>query len=330
MKPLLEIKDLHVGVKSSRGPLPVLEAVSLSVYPGDVLGIVGESGCGKSVLSLAIAGLLPPALRIREGEIVYREKALGQASGEELRRLRGKELAMVFQDPMTSLNPSLTIGRQLVEMLRLHMPLSRKEATERAAGLLEKVGLPDPAACLKAYPHQLSGGMRQRVMIAMAVSCSPGLLIADEATTALDATIQLQILDLLQQIQKETGMTIILISHDLGVVSEVCNRVAVMYAGRVVEEGPAASIFRHPRHPYTIALLESIPTPAKKNKRLFSIPGTVPALDERGSGCSYSSRCAHAVERCFAEIPLQVKVSSNHTASCLAVAEEGAIAHVSR
>jgi len=328
MKPLLDIRNLHVTVKSSQSQLSVLEGVSLSIFPGDVMGIVGESGCGKSALSLSIVGLLPNGLQISKGEIQYKSKPFHSATKEQLRRLRGKEIAMIFQDPMTSLNPTLTIGEQIVEMLRVHLRLPRKKALVYAQELLSKVGLHRTEELMKQFPHQLSGGMRQRVMIAIAISCNPGLLIADEPTTALDVTIQAQILDIMKQINSEFGTTILLVSHDLGVIAEVCNRVAVMYAGQVVEEGKVEEIFDHPKHPYTIALLDSIPTPAKKNKRLFSIPGTVPALHERGEGCQFSTRCVHASIRCFAEAPPVFQLNNEHAVSCFLAVDEGVLANV--
>jgi len=327
MEPLLDIRNLSVKVKSSHAQLSVLEGISLAIFPGDVMGIVGESGCGKSALSLSIVGLLPKVMHVSEGEIRYHSEPIHSANKEQLRRIRGKEIAMIFQDPMSSLNPTLTIGAQIIEMLRLHLKLPRKRALAYAEELLSKVGLSRPETLMKQFPHQLSGGMKQRVMIAMAISCNPGLLIADEPTTALDVTIQAQILDVMKQISEEFGTTILLVSHDLGVISEVCNRVAVMYAGQVVEEGAVEEIFDHPKHPYTLTLLDSIPTPAKKNKRLFSIPGTVPALHERGDGCRFSSRCAYAAARCFAEAPPAVQLSKQHAVSCFLAVEEGVFAN---
>ncbi|MBH5316974.1 ABC transporter ATP-binding protein [Paenibacillus sp. GSMTC-2017] len=327
MKPLLDIRNLHVEVKSSRPRLSVLDGISLSIYPGDVVGIVGESGCGKSALSLSVLGLLPSALKVSRGEVEYKSQLLDPSSKDELRKIRGKEIAMIFQDSMTSLNPTLPIGKQIIEMLTYHLKMSRKQAKEHAVQLLHKVGLPHPEALMKDYPHQLSGGMRQRVMIAIAISCNPGLLIADEPTTALDVTIQAQILDVLKQIRQQFGTTIMLVSHDLGVISEVCNRVAVMYAGQIVEEGTVEEIFDHPQHPYTLALLDSIPTPAKKNERLFSIAGTVPALHERGAGCRFSSRCEHAAKQCFVHSPPRIEINKMHAVSCFLAVEEGALAY---
>ncbi|NTZ18648.1 ABC transporter ATP-binding protein [Paenibacillus sp. JMULE4] len=325
-QPLLEIRNLRVELNQARGKgrLSVLDGVSLSVSKGEIVGIVGESGCGKSVLSLSVLGLLPNAMQMTEGEIWYKGKhPLHQLRDKELRGFRGKELSMVFQDPMSSLNDGLTVGTQVIETLRLHLGCSRKEAVERTVRLFRKVGLSRPEALLSEYPHQLSGGMRQRIMIAMAVSCNPGLLIADEPTTALDVTIQAQILDLMKKIREEDGTSIILISHDLGLVADMCDRIAVMYAGNIVEEGTVDDIFERPRHPYTIGLLHSIPTPAKKQKALYSIPGTVPALQDRGTGCRFAPRCAYATERCTAEAPAFLSIDEAHRARCILAAGEG-------
>ncbi|MFC4101552.1 ABC transporter ATP-binding protein [Paenibacillus xanthanilyticus] len=326
---LLDIRDVSVSLNARGKPAPsVLEGISLAVGKGEIVGVVGESGCGKSVLSLSVLGLLPGALRLSGGEIeyagVHRLDRMGQ---DELRRYRGKEAAMIFQDPMSSLNPGLTIGAQLTEMIRLHLGYGRKEASEWAGQLLHKVGLPRPASLLREYPHRLSGGMRQRVMIAMAMSCNPGLLIADEPTTALDVTIQAQILEMMRGIREENGTSIMLISHDLGVIADMSDRIAVMYAGQIVEEGDARDIFDRPAHPYTIGLLNAIPSPAKKREKLFAIPGTVPALEERGRGCRFAPRCPHAEERCRAEAPPLVRVRHEHRARCFLAEEKGATAH---
>ncbi|XOK59094.1 ABC transporter ATP-binding protein [Paenibacillus elgii] len=329
-KPLLDIRDLHVELTPSgrkEAALPVLTGISLAVYPGEVVGIVGESGCGKSALSLSVVGLLPRAMRVAQGEIWYQSAPVHQLGQEETRRLRGKEIAMVFQDPMTSLNPALTVGEQLTEMLRLHLGLTRREAKARAADLLRNVGLPRPEALLSEYPHRLSGGMRQRVMIAMALSCRPQLLIADEPTTALDVTIQAQILELLKRISAEERTAIMLVSHDLGIIADMCDRIAVMYAGQIVEEGPVEDIFDAPRHPYTIGLLNSIPSPAKKKERLYSIPGTVPALHERGGGCRFYTRCPQASDRCLAELPGLTDLNGRHAVRCLLAVPEGGASH---
>lgn len=316
MSEILDIRNLRVDLKSGRNRLPVIEGLSLTVRSGEVLGIVGESGCGKSALSLTVMGLLPPALVRSQGEIHFNGRPIHRLGPRELRAVRGREMAMIFQDPLTSLNPGLTIGDQTSEMLRVHLGLSRKMAWEQAAELLHGVGLPQPSRLMKDYPHQLSGGMRQRVMIAMAVSCSPRLLIADEPTTALDVTIQAQILELLRRINRDNGTAVVLISHDIGVIAEICDRVAVMYAGKIVEEGTVGQLLEAPRHPYTQALLNAIPTPDKKHRSLFTIPGTVPALHERGRGCGFSSRCSYATPRCREEVPSLLDIGLQHRVSC--------------
>ncbi|GGG63645.1 ABC transporter ATP-binding protein [Paenibacillus radicis (ex Gao et al. 2016)] len=326
MNPLLDIRDLRLELQRTRKEsVAVLDGVSLSVGKGETVGIVGESGCGKSVLSLSILGLQPNAMRITGGEMWYKEEhPLHGLKEHEIRRYRGSEIAMVFQDPMSSLNNGLTVGAQVTEMFRLHSRCSRAEAKERAIALFRRVGLARPEALLKEYPHQLSGGMRQRIMIAIAISCNPGLLIADEPTTALDVTIQAQILDLMRQIREENDTAIMLISHDLGVIADMCDRIAVMYAGQIVEEGPTAAIFEDPRHPYTIGLLQSIPAPSKKREKLFSIPGTVPGLAERQSlGCRFAPRCGLATKHCYTEAPLLFGASAGHAARCWLLAERG-------
>ncbi|MNK44678.1 Oligopeptide transport ATP-binding protein OppD [compost metagenome] len=321
---LLDIRSLDVDLKSSNEILPVLEGINLSVRPGEIVGIVGESGCGKSVLSLSVLGLLPGNMNIRRGEIWVQSSPVHELGREQIRQIRGRKVAMIFQDPMTSLNPSLTIGQQLIEGIRLHLEYSKNEAKAHAIRLLHKVGLSRPEALLGQYPHQLSGGMRQRVMIAMALSCNPDLIIADEPTTALDVTIQAQILDLLRHISEEEGTAILLVSHDLGVILEMCDRVAVMYAGQIVEEGPVHDIFAEPKHPYTVGLMSSVPSPGKKNQRLFSIKGTVPSLRERRGGCRFSTRCAHASRACFEGVPVLKQVSGRHSARCFLLEEKGA------
>lgn len=307
MTAVLDIRGLHVGLKVGAGRMPVLEDITLDIGPGEIMGIVGESGCGKSALALSLMGLLPPVLEQTGGDIRLNGTALGRGNPTHLKAIRGREIAMIFQDPLTSLNPGWTIGAQVAEMLQIHQGHSRRQARQGAEELLHQVGLPRPELVMQAYPHQLSGGMRQRVMIAMAISCRPKLLIADEPTTALDVTIQAQILDLLRRINREYGTAILLVSHDLGVIGEICSRVAVMYAGRIVEEGKVPELFQAPVHPYTRALLDSRPTPDKKHGRLSSIPGTVPALSERGRGCGFSSRCSIATDRCRAEAPIAIR-----------------------
>jgi len=291
---LLEIEDLHVEFPSQGGVLRAVEGVSLTLDEGEVLGIVGESGSGKSVAMLALMGLVAYPGRIRAQRMTFGGVDLLTISDRERRRLVGKDVAMIFQDPTTSLNPCFTVGFQLTETLRLHLGLDRKAARDRAVELLEQVGIPAAAARLKDFPHQMSGGMNQRVMIAMAIACNPRLLIADEPTTALDVTIQAQILDLLRGLQRERGMALVLVTHNMGVVAEMAQRIAVMYAGQVVEERTAADLFAAPQHPYTAALLAAMPERSTGDARLATIPGVVPGLYDRPSGCLFAPRCADA------------------------------------
>ncbi len=291
---LLEIEDLHVDFPSQGAVMHAVEGVSIAVDEGDVLGIVGESGSGKSVSMLAVMGLIAWPGRVRAERLVFAGHDLRQLSDRGRRMLVGKEVAMIFQDPTTSLNPCFTIGFQLAETLRLHLKLDRDAARRRAIELLEQVGIPAPAGRLGDFPHQLSGGMNQRVMIAMAIACNPRLLIADEPTTALDVTIQAQILDLLRALQRERGMALILVTHNMGVVAEMAKRVAVMYAGQIVEERTADALFAAPEHPYTAALLAAMPERSTGDARLATIPGVVPGLYDRPSGCLFAPRCAYA------------------------------------
>jgi dipeptide transport system ATP-binding protein len=291
---LLAIEDLYVDFPSQGAVMHAVEGVSLSVDEGDVLGIVGESGSGKSVSMLAVMGLIAWPGRVRAKRLVFAQHDLQHVSDRERRALVGKDVAMIFQDPTTSLNPCFTIGFQLAETLRLHLKLDRDASRRRAIELLEQVGIPAPASRLGDFPHQLSGGMNQRVMIAMAIACNPRLLIADEPTTALDVTIQAQILDLLRALQRERGMALILVTHNMGVVAEMAKRVAVMYAGQIVEERPADALFAAPEHPYTAALLAAMPERSAGDTRLATIPGVVPGLYDRPSGCLFAPRCAYA------------------------------------
>jgi dipeptide transport system ATP-binding protein len=300
---LLDIDGLTVTFGTGDRAFRAVDGVSLSVDAGEVLGIVGESGSGKSVSSLAVMGLLPPTARVEAQRLTFAGTDLPSLSGRARRRLTGKDVAMVFQDPLTSLNPCYTIGFQIIEALKVHEGGSRRQLRERAVDLLDQVGIPDPRARIDSYPHQLSGGMNQRVVIAMAIACNPRLLIADEPTTALDVTIQAQILDLLLGLQRDRGMALILITHDLAVVAETARRVAVMYAGQVVETGQVPGIFRHPRHPYTAALLEALPERAAGKRRLNAIPGVVPGQYDRPPGCLLEPRCPHAVPHCRAVQP---------------------------
>ncbi len=303
--PLLEVSDLRTWFHLPEGVARAVDGVSFRLDDGETLGLVGESGCGKSVTALSLTRLLPrPPARIGEGSSVrLRGEELLEAPESRLRRVRGGEIAMVFQEPATSLNPVLTVGDQIVEALSEHQGLRGRDAREEAASLLTRVGIQDPAERLDAHPHELSGGQRQRAMIAMALGCRPSLLVADEPTTALDVTVQAQILQLLRSLQEETGMAILLISHDLGVVAEMADRVAVMYAGQIVEEAGAADLFRDPRHPYTRALLAAVPDLERPRSRLTAIGGTVPHPTRWPPGCRFHPRCPHAWERCREEPP---------------------------
>ena len=301
--PLLEVKNLHVDFPTQGAVLHAVEGVTLSLEEGEVLGIVGESGSGKSVTMMALMGLIPYPGRVRADTLRFAGKDLLGISDKERRALVGKDVAMIFQEPTTSLNPCFTIGFQLMETLELHLHMDRKAAKKRAIELLEQVGIPAAASRLGDYPHQMSGGMNQRVMIAMAIACNPRLLIADEPTTALDVTIQAQILDLLRDLQKERGMALVLITHNMGVVSEMAQRVAVMYAGQVVEERAVDSLFAAPQHPYTEALLAALPERSPADGRLATIPGVVPGLHDRPSGCLFAPRCAYATEHSRAVRP---------------------------
>ncbi|WP_223068220.1 ABC transporter ATP-binding protein [Paenibacillus caui] len=325
---VLEIQDLHTHFITSRGEIPAVDGVSLTVRSGEVLGVVGESGCGKSVTSLSVLGLIPkPPGRIVNGSIRFKGRDLVPLPEREMRKIRGDRISMIFQEPMSSLNPLLTIGQQLGETVRIHKGASRKEARKHSVEMLAKVGIPRPESVIDEYPHQLSGGMRQRVMIAMAISCSPELLIADEPTTALDVTIQAQILDLLRQLNEENGTAMMMITHDLGVVAEMCNRVVVMYAGKIVEEGETEQIFDNPMHPYTQGLLRSIPLMNESVDRLYSIPGQVPAMSMDMQGCRFADRCEHAMEVCRGHLPELEGEDSGHRCRCwlYSSAKEGAI-----
>ena len=318
--PELEIQNLTVSFPTPRGKLTAVNGISFHLNPGETLALVGESGCGKTVSALSILRLIeePPG-KIKSGEILFDDKDLLKLTKKELQAHRGKDIAMVFQDSMTSLNPVLTIGEQIIEILLRHTSLSRKEAREKSLKLLEQVEIASPKEKLDQYPHQLSGGMRQRAMIAMALSCSPRILIADEPTTALDVLIQAQILDLLKKIKNETQMSILLITHDLGVVAEIAKRVMVMYAGEIVESGPVLDLFRSPLHPYTIGLMKSIPTlkPTQgKLPKLNEISGVVPSLSQIPSGCPFHPRCPSAETRCKTEKPKLKKIANEYSVSC--------------
>jgi oligopeptide/dipeptide ABC transporter ATP-binding protein len=315
---LLEVEDLAVSFRTDRGEVEALSGVSLGLDEGEVVGVVGESGCGKSLTALAIMGLVPtPPGRITRGRIAFAGRDLLGLDETAMTRIRGEQIAMIFQEPMSALNPVFTVGEQVAEVLRVHQGLGRAAARERAAGLLARVGIPDPGRRLGQYPHELSGGLRQRIMIAAALACRPKLLIADEPTTALDVTIQAQILALLADLQREFGMATMLITHDLGVVAQVVRRVVVMYAGKVVEEGPVEAVFERPSHPYTAALMRSIPALAEGVSRLPAIPGTVPAPGSWPPGCRFAPRCVHAMPACEAGVPPLHAVAPGHRAACI-------------
>ena len=302
---ILEVRNLSTDFVMNKGTVHAVIDVSFAVREGEVLAIVGESGSGKSVTSLSVMGLLQEPGRVVSGEVVYRGRDLLKLSGNEMRAIRGDQISMIFQEPMTSLNPVFTVKNQLVESIRTHMELDRKAAFERAVDMLRLVGIPSPERRIKDYPHQMSGGMRQRVMTAMALSCHPQLLIADEPTTALDVTIQAQILALISDLRDKIGMAVLLITHDLGVVAETADRVVVMYCGRVVEQAAAPELFERPLHPYTLGLLESIPTmdDTDEDGPLYMIPGMVPNPLNLPKGCAFADRCSRRFERCAAELP---------------------------
>jgi len=318
--PILQIDNLRVVFGSGRSEQVAVDGVSLTLAVGEVLGIVGESGCGKSLTALSILGLVPkPTGRIQGGQILLNGKDLAQASEVEMNRIRGKEIAMIFQEPMTALNPVIKVGEQIAETIRVHEGVSREVARRRALELLERVGMSNPRQRIDQYPHELSGGMRQRVMIAIALACRPKILIADEPTTALDVTIQAQILALLKELQQEFGMAMILITHDLGVVAQVADRVAVMYAGRIVEDGSAIEVFEQPAHPYTRSLLASIPALDQEYSRLQTIQGMVPSLAKLPSGCRFHPRCPEARVQCAQYTPRSTTIGQSHRAACLAL-----------
>lgn len=312
--PMLQVQQVTTGLGAG-GP-EILSAVDISLNTGEVLGVVGESGSGKSMLALSVMGLLPPPITVRGGQIFLQGQNLLQLPAQALRALRGKDMAMIFQEPMTSLNPVMRVGQQIGEVLRWHRSLQGEAARRESIALLQRVEMPDPQRQINAYPHELSGGMRQRVMIAIALAGRPRLLIADEPTTALDVTIQAQILELIRKIQRDDGMSVLLITHDLGVIAEMCDRVAVMYAGRVVEQGTVLDIFDRPAHPYTRGLLASRPKIAAGANWLSTIEGTVPAVGQMGAGCSFAPRCQMAGAACE-QRPLLREVGPAHQAACV-------------
>lgn len=321
MEEVLKVEKLEVGISTEEGFSNIVNGVSFSLEKGKTLGIVGESGCGKSMTSLSLMGLLPPAVSYRSGNIRLKDRELTTMGKNDRRKMRGKDIAMIFQEPMTSLNPVYTIGSQIVELVLNHLKLSKKDAYAHALKMLQLVGIPRAEEVIHEYPHQLSGGMRQRVMIAMALSCDPEVLVADEPTTALDVTIQAQILELMKSLQHELNMSIILITHDLGVVAEMCDRVVVMYAGEVVEESSVDELFEHPKHPYTKGLLASLPDIQEEKEYLSSIPGTVPSPTEMPKGCRFAPRCEFAHSRCV-ESPPVLQINENASAKCWLFSEK--------
>jgi oligopeptide/dipeptide ABC transporter ATP-binding protein len=320
MASLIEIRDLRTTFQTSAGLVRAVDGVSWDIREGETVALVGESGCGKSVSALSIMQLVaPPAGRIEGGEIVYKGRDLLKLSEEEMRHVRGREIGMIFQEPMTSLNPVLSIGRQLTEGLEIHVNMTPPQARSRAIELLGMVGIPDPGRRLAQYPHQFSGGMRQRMMIAMALACNPSLILADEPTTALDVTIQAQILELMQSLSRRLGVAMLIITHNLGVVARYADRVNVMYAGRIIEAASAAELYANPRHPYTLGLLRSVPRLDEPiRERLVPIEGQPPDLTRLPQGCAFAPRCAYRVERCAAEVPpLRPIEGEGHSSACL-------------
>ncbi|MBX2836897.1 MAG: ABC transporter ATP-binding protein [Gammaproteobacteria bacterium] len=313
--PLLSVQNLVIQFPTRRGMLTAIDGVSFDLAAGEILGVVGESGAGKSLTGSAIIGLLDPPGRITAGEIRLRGQRIDTLPDEDKRRIRGKEIAMVFQDPLTSLNPLYTIARQLVETIRVHLNLSEKSARARAIELLDDVGIPAASQRIDDYPHQFSGGMRQRVVIALALAAEPSVVIADEPTTALDVSVQAQIIDVLKEQCTQRGASVILITHDLGVIAEAADRVAVMYAGRIAEVGPVGDIIRDAMHPYTVGLMGSIPTLTHTNERLVQIPGSMPSLDAIPQGCSFNPRCDRVFDRCRTDRP-KLQALGSHQVSC--------------
>ena len=323
MSAILEVKNLKTKFKTDMGTVAVVDGVDFSIKPGETLGVVGESGCGKSVTSLSVMRLLPSNAS-NEGSITFQGKELISLPEKQMQQVRGNDIAMIFQEPMTSLNPLHTVGKQIEEAVILHMNISKREAKERAVKMLKAVGMPRAEEIYGEHPHQLSGGMRQRVMIAMAMACDPKLIIADEPTTALDVTIQAQILDLMRDLKEKTGTSIMLITHDLGVVAEMCDRVIVMYAGQVVEETDVETLFENPKHPYTIGLIDSIPSYEVETEYLNTIPGSVPLPYEMPKGCRFAPRCSFAKEICHQQAPKLKEIESQHKCRCWLVTEEDA------
>jgi peptide/nickel transport system ATP-binding protein len=330
MTPLLLVEGLRVEIGTRRGSLVAIDDVNFSLQPGEILGVVGESGAGKSITGTAVLGLLEPPARQTGGRILLAGRRIDDLREEEMRRLRGRQIGAVFQDPLTSLDPLMTIGRQLTETILTHLDMSRAQARERARQLLAEVGIPAPAERLDSYPHELSGGMRQRVVLALAFACEPQLIIADEPTTALDVSVQAQVMELIRRMCRERGTAVMLITHDMGVIAESANRIAVMYAGRIVEIGTAEAVLRAPAHPYSRGLMASIPGLRRRLDDLPQIPGAMPRLGGLPSGCSFHPRCAHAMPVCSAERPALLDAGPSQ-AACWLVEDHAAVAaaHVS-
>ena len=303
MKPLVELRHVRIELPTRRGTLLAVDDVSFTIGEGEVLGVVGESGAGKSITAAAITGLLEPPLRMTAGEVLLEGNRIDNLPAEQMRRIRGKQIGAIFQDPLTSLNPLYTIGRQLVETIRTHLALGEKAAAQRAIELLQEVGIPAAAERFNAYPHQFSGGMRQRVVIALALAANPRLIVADEPTTALDVSTQAQIISLLKRLCRDHGTAVMLVTHDMGVIAETADRVAVMYAGRVAEIGPVRQVVKHPQHPYTVGLMGSIPSIGAETERLPQIDGAMPRLGAIPAGCAFNPRCPKVMERCRVERP---------------------------
>ncbi len=318
MIPLLEVKNLAIQFLTLDGVVHAVNQISYQVYPGETLGIVGESGSGKSISVLSILGLIPsPPGKVTQGEILFQGQNLLELNSQQLQHIRGREIAMIFQDPMTSLNPVLTIGKQLTEALQVHLKLTSKQANNRAIQLLKQVGIPNPEKRLKNYPHEFSGGMRQRVMIAMGLGCQPKLLIADEPTTALDVTVQAQVVDLVKQLRTQEKMSVIWITHDLALLAGLADRILVMYAGKIMEQATVHQLYKNPRHPYTIGLLESLPRLDRIcQDSLPTIEGIPPNLIDYPSGCPFAPRCRFALEQCFQENPPLEGIEPNHQVAC--------------
>jgi peptide/nickel transport system ATP-binding protein len=316
MTALLEVRDLFLEFKTPRGRLKALNGISFDVQPGEVFGLVGETGCGKTVTGLSILRLLPRSASVTRGQVIFEGVDLLRLTRSEIEAVRGSKIAMIFQDPSSSLNPVFSIGVQIERVITQHMKVTKRQALAQAQEVLEAVGLPDVRRIMNSYPHQLSGGMQQRVMIAMALSCRPRLLIADEPTTSLDVTIQAQILKLLRELQMKYDISVILITHNLGVIAQTCDRLAVLYAGRVAESGPTSAIFVNPQHPYTRGLMNAIPRPGGRGKKMATIPGMVPSNPGTVTGCAFAPRCEFAFDRCRVESPPPFNVDENHASAC--------------